>query len=46
MSDQLNLGPESQPKLRLAAQGDRVQAPARPVQPPPVAALPVPAART
>ena len=42
MSDQLNLGPESQPKLRLAAQGDRVQAPARPVQPPPVAALPVP----
>ena len=33
MSDQLNLGPESQPKLRLAAQGDRVQAPARPVQP-------------
>ena len=44
MSDQLNFGPESQPKLRLAAQGDRVQAPARPVQPPPVAALPVPVA--
>ena len=44
MSDQLNFGPESQPKLRLAAQVDRVQAPARPVQPPPVAALPVPVA--
>ena len=45
MSDQLNLGPESQPKLRLAAQGDRAQAPARPAQPvAPAAAPPVPVA--
>ena len=42
MSDQLNLGKEQHPKLRLAAQGDRVSA-ARPVQQP-VAAAPIPAA--
>ena len=45
MSDQLNFGKESQPKLRLAAQADRASAPARPVQPvPPVPALPAPMA--
>ena len=43
MSDQLNFGKESQPKLRLAAQGDRAQAAARPVQPP-VAPAPAPPA--
>ena len=31
MSDQLNLEPESQPQLRLAAQDDRARPPARPV---------------
>jgi capsular exopolysaccharide synthesis family protein len=46
MSDQLNFGKEPQPKLRLAAQGDRVPAAARPVQQPvtPTSAPPAPVA--
>ncbi len=43
MSDQLNIGQEPQPKLRLAAQGDRAHAALRPAQPvAPAAAPPAP----